>query len=219
MHIGRHPAAASCSLSSFFSPCLACPPYIVRPKKNNMPWSSGKFLYAIVSIIAVVIRGVATVHGLAAPHPPRGTNPPPRNLHRLDRQYNGGRRALVSSASSALIATFLTTSTPKIVNARYVLNESTGEYDEVVDEDWQTTWGKRLDKARSMSTEDVFLAAQGAGNVDVREGEGESEASRKRRALAGCRNDRLRQLSGMVSSKECTARVLRNDYMFMIDAM
>jgi hypothetical protein len=105
-----------------------------------------------------------------------------------------------------------------IANARFVLNEQTGDYDEVLDEDWKTTWGKRLDKAKTMSPEDVFLAAQGAGNANSREGE-ESEASMKRRALAGCRNDRLRQASGAKSSQECAARVLQNDYMFMIDSM
>jgi len=48
-----------------------------------------------------------------------------------------------------------------------------------------------------MGTEEVFLAAQGAGNLNLRaEGMEESEASKKRRALAGCRNDRLRALSG-----------------------
>ena len=110
------------------------------------------------------------------------------------------------------------TTPTNIANARFVLNDQTGDYDEVLDEDWQTTWGKRLDKAKSMDMEDVFLAAQGAGNTNLREGE-ESEASKKRRALAGCRNDRLRQNSGVKSSQECTARVLQNDYMFMIDAM
>ena len=69
-----------------------------------------------------------------------------------------------------------------------------------------------------MGTEEVFLAAQGAGNLDLREGE-ESEASKKRRAMAGCRNDGFREKSGMKNTKECSARVLGGDYQFMIDAM
>lgn len=71
-----------------------------------------------------------------------------------------------------------------------------------------------------MSTEDVFLAAQGAGNLDSKElGDNESEASKKRRAFAGCRNDRFREKGGMKSEKECASRVLSGDYQFMIDAM
>ena len=164
-----------------------------------MPSSSSKILS-----ICIVILGFATIDGLAAPTPSSPNE---------QRDY-GSRRAFVST--SALATAFLATT--NIANARFVLNEQTGDYDEVLDEDWQTTWGKRLDKAKSMDMEDVFLAAQGAGNTNLREGE-ESEASKKRRALAGCRNDRLRQMSGVTSSQECTARVLQNDYKFMIDAM
>ena len=103
-------------------------------------------------------------------------------------------------------------------NARYVLNEETGDYDEVADDDWQTAWGKRLDKAKSMSSDEVFMAAQGAGNRNLMEGE-ESDASKKRKALAGCRNDAIRQKAGAGDAKTCTARVLSGDFQFMIDAM
>ena len=103
-------------------------------------------------------------------------------------------------------------------NARYVLNEETGDYDEVEDEDWQTAWGKRLDKAKSMSSDEVFMAAQGAGNRNLMEGE-ESDASKKRRALAGCRNDAIRQKAGAGDAKACTARVLGGDFQFVIDVM
>lgn len=103
-------------------------------------------------------------------------------------------------------------------DARYVLNEETGDYDEVEDDDWQTTWGKRLDKAKSMSSNEVFMAAQGAGNRNLMEGE-ESDASKKRRALAGCRNDAIRKKAGAGDAKQCTSRVLGGDFQFMIDAM
>ena len=103
-------------------------------------------------------------------------------------------------------------------NARYVLNEETGDCDEVEDEDWQTAWGKRLDKAKSMSSDEVFMAAQGAGNRNLMEGE-ESDASKKRRALAGCRNDAIRQRAGAGDTKACTARVLGGDFQFVIDVM
>ncbi len=70
-----------------------------------------------------------------------------------------------------------------------------------------------------MGTEDVFLAAQGAGNLDLKEGIEESDASKKRRAMAGCRNDGLRAKSGEDDVKVCTKRVLSGDFQFMIDAM
>ena len=69
-----------------------------------------------------------------------------------------------------------------------------------------------------MSTEDVFLAAQGASNTELKEGE-ESDASKKRRAFAGCRNDKFREKSGVKDAKECTSRVMGGDFQFMIDAM
>jgi len=70
-----------------------------------------------------------------------------------------------------------------------------------------------------MSTEDVFLAAQGAGNLDSKNMGEESEASKKRRALAGCRNEGFRKKGGESSEKECTKRVIGGDYQFMVDAM
>lgn len=153
--------------------------------------------------ICLLALGIAFADGLAAPTP-QNTN----------QSINNSRRAFLStSAATAFFATL-----PQIANARYVLNEETGEFDKVEDEDWKTTWGKRLDKAKTMSNEDIFLAAQGAGNTDLREGE-ESEASKKRRALAGCRNDGLRAKGGVKDKQECTAKVLGGDYQFMIDAM
>ena len=107
---------------------------------------------------------------------------------------------------------------PQVASARLVLNDETGDYDEIEEDDWQTAWGKRLDKAKSMSSEEVFMAAQGAGNVSLKEGE-ESEASKKRRALAGCRNDTIRQKAGAGDTKACTSRVLGGEFQFMIDVM
>ena len=132
---------------------------------------------------------------------------------------NSRRRAFLSTTAATAFFTAVTTTIPQIANARYVLNEVTGEYDEVQDdEDWQSAWGKRLDKAKTMSKEDIFLAAQGAGNTELKNGE-ESEASKKRRAFAGCRNDNFREKSEEKDVKECTKRVLSGDYQFMVDAM
>lgn len=158
--------------------------------------------------------GIAPADGLAGPAPRRhGAGGPLANDG-----PSSSRRAFLSSAPAATAAAALL-SLPLVADARYVLNEDTGEYDELPEEDWQSAWGKRLDKAKSMSTEEVFLAAQGAGNLDLKEGVEESEASKKRRALAGCRNDRLRERGGTRDARECAARVLGGDYQFMIDAM
>lgn len=128
------------------------------------------------------------------------------------------RRAFISTSAAAATAFASLVGAPAASNARYILNEETGEYDEVTDEDWQTTWNKRIEKAKSMSTDEVFLAAQGAGNVNLKDGQ-ESDASKKRRALAGCRNAGMREKSGVKDEKECTARVLGGDYQFMIDSL
>ncbi|EED94610.1 predicted protein [Thalassiosira pseudonana CCMP1335] len=138
---------------------------------------------------------------------------PPRQIQTSYSPSLNSRRAFLSTTAATLTSLAL----PQITNARYILNEETGDYDEVADEDWQTAWGKRLDKAKSMSTEEVFLAAQGAGNVNQKENE--SDVSKKRRALAGCRNGGMREKAGGGSEKECAARVLGGDIQFMLDAL
>ena len=152
----------------------------------------------IIQIIAFALLG--SVEGLSAPVEQR-------------------RSFLQRTSAATATATVSVLGLPVApANARYVLNEETGDYDEVEDDDWQTAWGKRLDKAKSMSSDEVFMAAQGAGNRNLMEGE-ESDASKKRRALAGCRNDAIRQKAGAGDAKACTARVLSGDFQFMIDAM
>uniref|UniRef100_A0A7S1ZTT4 Uncharacterized protein n=2 Tax=Trieres chinensis TaxID=1514140 RepID=A0A7S1ZTT4_TRICV len=124
------------------------------------------------------------------------------------------RRSLLAS----IAATAATTVQPSVANARYVLNEDTGDYDEVDDSDWQTAWKERLDKANSMSTDEVFAAARGAGNTELKDGP-ESESSKKRRAMSGCRDSGLRAKAGTPDVKECTARVLRGDVDFILESM
>jgi len=87
---------------------------------------------------------------------------------------------------------------------------------EVDEGDWQTAWKSRLDKASAMTTDEIFLAAKGAGNRS--NGEPESPAAQKRRALAGCRDKQYLQKSG-TQAKECTARVLNGEVDFMLKAM
>ena len=144
-----------------------------------------------------------------------GTTPSSNNKPAAAVTENSSRRSFLSNT----FATAAALSIPQLANARYVLNDETGDYDEVTDKDWQTTWKERLEKAQTMGSEDVFLAAQGAGNLDLKEGIDESDASKKRRAMAGCRNDGFRAKSGEDDVKVCTKRVLSGDFQFMIDAM
>eukprot|EP00580_Thalassiosira_gravida_P006948 CAMPEP_0201632132 /NCGR_PEP_ID=MMETSP0493-20130528/5871_1 /ASSEMBLY_ACC=CAM_ASM_000838 /TAXON_ID=420259 /ORGANISM="Thalassiosira gravida, Strain GMp14c1" /LENGTH=150 /DNA_ID=CAMNT_0048103587 /DNA_START=89 /DNA_END=541 /DNA_ORIENTATION=+ len=142
---------------------------------------------SLLSICLLVLGSTTTsIDGLAVPSPQN-----PKTTNNIIRNNNNSRRAFLSTtATSAFFATLL----PQRASARYVLNDETGEYDEIPAEAWQSAWGKRLEKAKSMSTEDVFLAAQGAGNLDTKNAGEESEASKKKRVIGG-------------------------DYQFMVDAM
>ena len=71
----------------------------------------------------------------------------------------------LSRRAALLNTSFALASVPTIANAVTVLNDD-GEYVQVTEQDWQTTWKSRLDKASTMSTDQVFMAARGAGNVD-----------------------------------------------------
>mmetsp|Transcript_7348 Transcript_7348/g.10000 ORF Transcript_7348/g.10000 Transcript_7348/m.10000 type:complete len:252 (-) Transcript_7348:61-816(-) len=129
-------------------------------------------------------------------------------------QNTNKRRAFLTTALTTLP---LLLSSPQASQARYILNDE-GEYEEVQDVDWQTAWKGRLDKAQSMSSQDIFMAARGAGNTELRDIP-ESDSSKKRRALSGCREGSLRKKAGVSSEKECTARVLGGDLNFMLDVM
>lgn len=83
------------------------------------------------------------------------------------------------------------------------------------DVDWQTVWKERLDKASSMSKEEIFTAARGAGNRPT-DGSEESPASRKRRALSNCRSATARKAANVADEKECTARVLGGETDFIL---
>jgi hypothetical protein len=98
--------------------------------------------------------------------------------------------------------------------ARYILNDD-GDYEEIEDEAWQAVWKERLDKASNMSKDEIFSAARGAGNINLKDGE-ESEASRKRRAMSNCRNGEIRKSVGLKDEKQCTARVMSGDYDFIL---
>ena len=99
-----------------------------------------------------------------------------------------------------------------------VLNAD-GEYDEGAGgESWQDAWSSRAAKASSMSPDEILMAARGAGNTASREGP-ESEPSKKRRALAGCRSDGLRARAKAGDATACTARVFAGEVDFMLSVL
>jgi hypothetical protein len=116
-------------------------------------------------------------------------------------------------AAAAVLA-----STPSTAMARYILDEETGDYIEVEDVEWQTAWKQRMDKASSMSTDEIFQAARGAGNAELRSGP-ESQASMKRRAMSACRDTTVRDKAGVGTEKECTARVFAGEVQFLLDVL
>lgn len=123
------------------------------------------------------------------------------------------RRAFLVSTAAALMST-----NPEMAKAaRLMLNED-GEYEEISEADWQTAWKERLEKAQGMTPEEVFMAARGAGNTNLKDGP-ESDASKKRRAMAGCRDTGIRTKAGIKDPKDCTARVLGGETDFILDAM
>ena len=147
----------------------------------------------LATVLTVTISLIPRGHGLLQPLP------------------DSTRRAVLVSTATAPFVVMSNSA-----NARFVMDNDTGEYIEIEKEpDWQTTWKQRWEKAQSMSQDDVFLAARGAGNVQ----EQESDASKKRRAMAKCRESKWRDLANTPDAKECTARVLQGDVSFILDVM
>ena len=122
------------------------------------------------------------------------------------------REGLTTIVSGFLGVSVGIVASPNAAEARYVLDDETGDYVEVEDSDWQTEWQSRLKKAQSMSQEEIFEAARGAGNVA--EGIEETPKQRQRRAFSACRNPTLREQAGLgskSSEKDCTVRLLDGD--------
>lgn len=155
------------------------------------------------TILVISLANICSVAGLAFAPKQSGAPSTPSNAEM-------SRRAVFASTAAALLV-------PAVANARLVLNED-GEYEEIEEGDWQSAWKERLEKAQSMSPDEVFMAARGAGNVNLKEGP-ESDASKKRRAMAGCRDVGLREKAGVKDAKECTARVLSGENDFMLNVM
>ena len=77
------------------------------------------------------------------------------------------------------------------------------------------------EKAATMTDREKLLAARGVALSPPQGGGagGESERSRKRRAMAGCHDNLFRRKAGYESEAECNGRVLSGDLRFMLDAM
>jgi hypothetical protein len=136
-----------------------------------------------------------------------------------DQQQDGtstpSRRGFLVGTAAALLTVSVA---PQTSWARYIMDEETGDYVQVEDVDWQTEWKGRLDKASTMSKDEIFQAARGAGNTDLKTGP-ESDSSKKRRAMSACRDAGVRAKAGLASEKECTVRVFGGDVDFLLEAL
>ena len=137
---------------------------------------------------------------------------------------NDRRNFLVSVLAIPAVATFpgsamAAANKPK-TKTRYVMDDETGDYVAVEDDgDWQKEWKSRYDQMSTMSKDEIFVAARGAGNIDSKDLINESPASRKRRAFSGCRDKGTRAKLDNIGEKECSKRVMEGDYEFVLPAL
>eukprot|EP00536_Pseudo-nitzschia_multiseries_P001937 jgi/Psemu1/301107/fgenesh1_kg.26_\ len=135
----------------------------------------------------------------------------------------GSRRSFLSSIlSTTAVATLSTVVAPQpsLAAKRYVLDDETGDYIEQDDEqNWQEEWKSRYNQMSTMTKDEIFQAARGAGNVDLKDLENESPASRKRRAFNGCRDKPTRAKLGNIDEKSCTKRILEGDIDFVLKVL
>ncbi|CAJ1965768.1 unnamed protein product [Cylindrotheca closterium] len=128
------------------------------------------------------------------------------------------RQFLKTSAFAAIGMLGASSAFPQEAQAQYVLDDETGEYVQVEDGDWQEAWRQRLDKAKGMSQQEIFQAARGAGNLNLKDGP-ESDASKKRRAMSGCRDAAVRDKAKAGNERECTSRVFGGEVDFILEAL
>ena len=69
-----------------------------------------------------------------------------------------------------------------------------------------------------MSDREKFLAARGALR-DADATTPESDKSKKRRAMAGCKEDGFRKQAGYKDEASCNSRVMSGDTAFMLEVM
>ena len=123
------------------------------------------------------------------------------------------RRSFCIASPAAMVSLLLQ---PQAAQAKptYTMDEN-GEYVELEETEWTQVWKERASKMQSMSADEIFMAGRGAGKADVSE---LSDAGKKRRALAGCRDSASRQQIKL-SEKACTTKVLQGELSFILDVM
>ncbi|KAL1520369.1 hypothetical protein AB1Y20_021956 [Prymnesium parvum] len=121
-----------------------------------------------------------------------------------------GFRAIVTSRRPVLCyaAALVLPAPPAAASLGYVDNAGVKSYSQV-----QRAW----EKSAEMSQRDILMAARGAGKVD--DPTRESAKSRKRRAMAACRDATYRSQGGAADEASCNARVLSGDLQFMLDVL
>ena len=186
----------------------------VRPLPTHQPRCSSTFSSSRTAEAAAVFNHE---------HPASSTASPRTSPSTTTTTISTSRRCFFRTAAASMVMAGTVAGgiavTPPPAWARYILDEETGDYVEIQDVPWQTEWKQRLDKASTMTQSEIFEAARGAGNTNLKTGP-ESDASRKRRALSACRDKTVRDKTGLVSNeKECTARVLAGEIDFILDVL
>ena len=75
------------------------------------------------------------------------------------------------------------------------------------------------EKSAGMSQREIMMAARGAAKVDASDLSQESDRSRKRRAMAGCKDEMYRKQAGYDAEASCNSKVLAGDVQFMLDVI
>ena len=120
------------------------------------------------------------------------------------------RRALCISGLSSAAACFVRPPPAAAdTGLGYVDNAGAKSYSSV-----QRAW----EKSSTMTNREIMLAARGAGNAAAKQGN-ESDKSKKRRAMAGCKDDIFRAAASYKDEASCNARVMGGDWQFMLDVM
>ena len=169
-----------------------------------------------------LLLAVAAVHALHAPHRPapapcrpalrpagacaRGRRPPRARRGIIDdpAAQNTRRRPRTRSPRQRRVPRAAGLKKKTVLNAD-------GEYFDEAKEagSWQEAWAQRAAKASKMSGDDILNAARGAGNVDA--SQPESAKARKRRAVAACRTDAVRERMAAGTAAECLERALAGE--------
>jgi len=77
----------------------------------------------------------------------------------------------------------------------------------------QRAWEESANK----SQREQYLAMRGVAKVT--DPSTETDRSRKRRAMAGCKDDLFRNQAGYKAESDCNARVMSGDLQFILDVM